>query len=470
MSSDPERAASISTSTATSLARRFPKDFLFGAATASFQIEGATREDGRGESIWDRFCRVPGKVRDGDTGDVACDHYHRWADDISLMRDLGIGAYRLSVAWPRIYPEGVGAVNEAGLAWYERLVDALNEAGIEPWVTLYHWDLPQALQDRGGWASPSTVDAFVTYAETVAHRLGDRVAGWITHNEPYVVAFAGHWQGRHAPGIADLATALQVSHHVLLSHGRAVPAVRSASPNRPVGITLNLNTVRPASDAPEDVAAARRDDGQLNRWFLDPVFGRGYPADMIDAYGSAMPSLKPSEVDEIAAPIDFLGLNNYFPSYVRAAEPRPGRELGTAHIGASELAERGFEITDMGWPVVPDAFRELLVHVSDTYQPGALYVTENGCAFADRLQGGAVHDPRRQAYLESHISAVADAIDSGAPIKGYFAWSLLDNFEWAHGYSKRFGIVYVDYPTQQRVLKDSGKWYRALVQAHRRGV
>ncbi len=452
-----------------------PPDFLWGAATAAYQIEGGAREDGRGESIWDRFSHTPGKVRDGDTGDVACDHYHRWAEDVALMADLGLRAYRFSIAWPRILPAGTAQVNEAGLAWYERLVDALLEAGIQPWVTLYHWDLPRALQDRGGWAARETVDAFVAYAEVVARRLGDRVAGWITHNEPWVVAFPGHHQGRHAPGLEDLGTALRVAHHLLLSHGRAVPMLRAASPRARVGITLNLSSVRPASEAPrstssgqaEDVAAARRLDGNLNRWFLDPLFGRAYPADMVASYGAWMPVVAPGELDEITAPIDFLGVNSYFPIYVRAAEAGPGRELGTAELSPAELADRGFEITEMGWPVVPDAFRELLVDVHQTYRPPAIYVTENGAAFHDEVVDGAVHDPRRVAYLAEHLDAVGRAIVAGAPVWGYFVWSLLDNFEWAHGYSKRFGITYVDFPTQRRILKDSGRWYRDLIHAHR---
>ena len=449
------------------LASRFPASFLFGAATASYQIEGAANEDGRGESIWDRFSKTPGKVRDGDTGDVAADHYHRWRDDIALMRDLGLDAYRFSIAWPRVFPLGNGAVNAAGLDWYERLVDGLLEAGIQPWATLYHWDLPQALQDRGGWTSRETVDAYVTYAETVARRLGDRVRGWITHNEPWVVAFVGNYQGRHAPGISDLATAVQVSHKVLLSHGRAVPAIRAASPRSQVGITLNLNQARPASDSPADVAAARVEDGFLNRWFLDPIFGRGYPADLVAAFGERMPAVTDAELAEIAAPLDFLGVNNYFPSYVRAVQPSPGRDLGMAHLAPEELARRGFEVTEMGWPVVPDAFGQLLADIHEAYQPAALYVTENGCAFDDVVQDGAVHDGRRVAYLESHLGALADAMAAGAPLRGYFVWSLMDNFEWAHGYSKRFGITYIDYQTQQRIVKDSGLWYRALLAAHR---
>jgi beta-glucosidase len=448
------------------LARRFPRGFLFGAATASYQIEGAVHEDGRGESIWDRFSHTPGMVHDGDTGDVAADHYRRWPEDIALMRDLGLKAYRFSVAWPRIVPDGSGAVNAAGLDWYEHLVDGLLEAGIQPWATLYHWDLPQALQDRGGWASRDTVDAYVAYAEAVVRRLGDRVRGWITHNEPWVVAFVGNYQGRHAPGITDLGTALQVAHNVMLSHGRAVPVIRAASRGAQVGITLNLNQARPASESPEDIAAARREDGYANRWFLDPIFGRGYPADLVEAFGSAMPQINRSDLTEIAAPLDFLGINNYFPTFTRAVEPRPGRELGIAHVPPAELAERGFEITEMGWPVVPEAFGGLLADIHERYAPPAIYVTENGCAFEDRVEDGAIHDARRQAYLEGHIEAVARAIAGGTPIRGYFAWSLMDNFEWAHGYSKRFGVVYVDFASQRRIVKDSGHWFQSLLQAH----
>jgi beta-glucosidase len=410
---------------------------------------------------------MPGMVRDGDTGDVACDHYHRWQDDIGLMRELGLGAYRFSIAWPRIIPDGTGEVNEAGLDWYDRLVDGLLAAGIQPWATLYHWDLPQAMQDRGGWANRESVDAFVRYADVVSRRLGDRMAGWITHNEPWVVAFVGNYQGRHAPGLTDLGTAIQVSHHLLLSHGRAVPVLRAASPNAPVGITLNLGTVRSASSDREDQAAARRDDGYLNRWFLDPLFGRGYPADMVELYGDLMPEVIGGDLAEIAAPLDFVGINNYFPNYTRAVERGPGRELGIAHLSPAELEARGFEITEMGWPVAPDAFGELLVRVHRQYQPKAIYVTENGCAFVDEVTDGAVHDARRTAYLAGHLAALSGSIEAGSPVRGYFAWSLLDNFEWGHGYSKRFGIIHVNYETQERIVKDSGRWYQSLIEAYR---
>ncbi|MFN8636628.1 MAG: GH1 family beta-glucosidase [Chloroflexota bacterium] len=448
------------------IARRLPADFIWGAATASYQIEGAAKEDGRGESIWDRFSHTPGMVRDGDTGDVACDHYHRWREDIAIMRELGLAAYRFSIAWPRILPDGTGAVNEVGLDWYERLVDGLLEAGIQPWATLYHWDLPQALQDRGGWPARETVDAFVRYADIVARRLGDRIAGWITHNEPWVAGFVGHYQGRHAPGITDLGAAIKASHHILLSHGRAVPVLRAATPNVPVGITLNLNTIRSASSSREDQAAARRDDGYLNRWFLDPIFGRGYPSDLVEAFGGLMPKIPDGDLAEIAVPIDFLGINNYFPNYVRAVERGPGHELGISHLREDELRQRGFEITEMGWPVAPDAFGELLVRVHREYRPPAIYVTENGCAFADTVQDGAVHDDRRTAYLAGHLAALTGAVEAGSPVRGYFVWSLLDNFEWGHGYSKRFGVVHVDFESQQRIVKDSGRWYQGLIRAH----
>ncbi|HEX8966344.1 MAG TPA: GH1 family beta-glucosidase [Chloroflexota bacterium] len=442
---------------------RFPRDFVWGAATAAYQIEGAVNEDGRGESIWDRFCHTPGRIEHGDTGDVACDHYHRWSDDIKLMADLGLGAYRFSIAWPRIFPNGSGPINEAGLAWYERLVDTLLEANIQPWVTLYHWDLPQALQDRGGWAARDTVDAFVEYARTVVERLGDRVAGWITHNEPWVVAFAGHYQGLHAPGVTDLRTTLQVAHHVLLSHGRAVAEIRRVSPRAQVGITLNLSPVIPASDSADDVAAAWRSDGTKNRWFLDPLYGRGYPADILDVYGADVPRVAASDLADIAAPIDFLGINFYYPTYARADSRHAWR---ASSLRAAELHQRGLETTDMGWPIVPAALRDLVERVQRDYRPAAMYITENGAAFTDTLADGSVHDDRRIRYLAEHLSSLAQAINAGAAVRGYFVWSLLDNFEWAHGYQKRFGITYVDYASQRRILKDSGGWYGALARGH----
>jgi beta-glucosidase len=438
----------------------FAGDFVWGAATASYQIEGAVNEDGRGESIWDRFSHTPGNVLNGDTGDVADDHYHRWRGDIGLMQELQLNAYRFSIAWPRVLPRGTGQVNQAGLDFYSRLVDGLLEAGIAPYATLYHWDLPQALQDQGGWANPDSIDAFADYAEVVARALGDRVSAWITHNEPWVVAFIGNYIGRHAPGIRDLPTALRVAHHLLVSHARAVPRLRAAAPGAQVGITLNYSTSRPASDRAEDVRAADLHDQYLNRWFMDPIFGRGYPAEMAQVFGERMPRVSSSELAEIAAPLDFLGVNYYFPNYVRQ-----GGELGFESLEPPALAERGFELTEMGWPVVPEAFHELLTRIGRDYQPRAIYITENGAAFDDRPSGGRVHDERRVAYLQGHLEAVQRAIQDGSPIRGYFVWSLLDNFEWGLGYSKRFGIVYVDYASQARLIKDSGRWYAELARS-----
>ena len=436
----------------------FPAEFLWGAATAAYQIEGAVAADGRGESIWDRFSHTPGAVLNGDTGDVADDHYHRWRGDIALMQELGLKAYRFSIAWPRIFPEGTGAVNPAGLDFYDRLVDGLVDAGITPFVTLYHWDLPQALQDQGGWANPACVDAFADYAATVAQRLGDRVHHWITHNEPWVVAFVGNYQGRHAPGLRDLETALRVAHNLLLSHARAVPRLRAAAAGSQVGITLNFSTSRPASASPEDARAAALHDQYLNRWFLDPLSGRGYPAELAHVFGDRF--VEPLQVDlaEIAAPLDFLGVNYYFPNFLR-----PGGEFGFESLPQPELSARGYELTAMGWPVVPDAFHELLSRISRDYQPAAIYVTENGAAFDDQPSGGRIRDERRIAYLHSHLGAVHQAMADGVPVRGYFVWSLLDNFEWALGYSKRFGVVYVDYSTQARLVKDSGRWYQQVV-------
>jgi beta-glucosidase len=444
---------------------RFPATFLWGAATAAYQIEGAVNEDGRGASIWDTFSHTPGKTRDGDTGDIACDHYHRWQDDVRLMQELGLQAYRFSIAWPRVVPQGVGAINQRGLDFYDRLVDALLAANITPFATLYHWDLPQALQDRGGWANRETVDAFLAYAEAVTRRLGDRVKHWITHNEPWVVAFVGNYQGRHAPGAKDLRTALQVAHHLLLSHGQAVPLIRAASPDAQIGITLDLSEIHPATDTPEDQAAARRFDGCWNRWFLDPLYGRGYPADLVEFYGELMPAVTADDLAQIAVPTDFLGINYYRPTWARAVST-DADQLGFQALPGPELAAAGHEITEMGWPVVPEGLTELLARVQRDYAPPALYITENGAAYDDQPIDGAVNDPRRLAYLHGHFRAAQRAIAAGIPLSGYFVWSLLDNFEWALGYSKRFGLVYLDYPTQTRIVKASAAWYKRVIAAN----
>jgi beta-glucosidase len=435
----------------------FPHDFRWGAATASYQIEGAAREGGRGESIWDRFCATPGKVRNGDSGDVACDFFHRYRDDIGLMRELGLDAFRFSVAWPRVLPVGRGAVNDVGLDFYDRLVDELLAHDIEPFATLFHWDTPQALEDEGGWPARTTAEAFVEYVEAVVARLGDRVRHWITHNEPWVYAWIGHAYGQHAPGRTSEADAVAAAHHLLLSHGWAVDVIRSTVPDARVGISLNLAHAYPASPTPEDEAAAWRVDGEGNRWFLDPVFRGTYPADLLERNELVAPFVRDGDLDAISAPLDFLGVNNYFRFVVSAGTNGPQIQRD---VEAQE--------TDMGWEVYPDGLHRLLVRVAADYEPREIYVTENGAAFGDvRVHNGRVHDPERTSYIASHIDAVARAVDEGAPVRGYFVWSLLDNFEWAHGYSKRFGIVYVDYPTLERVPKDSFYWYRDHIASRR---
>jgi beta-glucosidase len=430
----------------------FPAGFRFGAATAAYQVEGAVHEDGRADSIWDTFCRIPGAIANGDTGDVACDHYHRWESDLDLMAELGLESYRFSIAWPRVQPDGTGALNPAGVRFYRRLVEGLLERGIEPIATLYHWDLPQALQDAGGWASRDTAERFAAYAEHMARELGDVVDQWITHNEPWVVAFVGHVQGRFAPGVQDWPTALRVAHHLLLSHGLAVEALPGA-----VGITLNFSPIHPAG--PGDEEAARIYDGYINRWFLDPVLRGAYPEDVRALYEARVGRLdvvRDGDLEVIARPIDFLGVNYYFAARVRAdpsAEP----------LGAEQVPGRP-PLTAMGWEVDPSELHGLLLRLHRDYGPVPLYITENGAAYDDPPPvNGLVFDPERLAYYEGHLDAVARAIADGADVRRYMAWSLLDNFEWNSGFSKRFGIVHVDYATQERTVKHSGAWYRDLV-------
>nr|BFE88408.1 GH1 family beta-glucosidase [Planobispora longispora] len=431
-------------------------------ATSAYQIEGAVSEDGRSPSIWDTFCRVPGAVDGGDTGDVACDHYHRWPEDVELMRRLGVDAYRFSVAWPRVIPDGAGEVNPRGLAFYDRLVDALLEAGIRPFATLYHWDLPQALQDRGGWPSRETALRFAEYAAAVAGALGDRVTDWTTLNEPLCSSWIGHLEGRMAPGWTDLTAAVRASCHLHLGHGLAVQAIRAAARSTPsIGIVNNLSTCEPATDSDEDRAATRRMDGHVNRWWLDPVLGRGYPEDMIEVYGVDLP-LREGDLETIAAPLDYLGLNYYFRQIV-ADDP-----TGPAPY-ARQVPVPGAPVTGMDWEINADGLERLLLRLTREYGAERLYVTENGSAWPDTVgPDGTVDDPERTAYLEDHIAACARAARQGAPLAGYFAWSLLDNFEWAYGYDKRFGLVHVDYATQARTVKTSGHRYAALIRDHRR--
>ncbi|MFI6654094.1 GH1 family beta-glucosidase [Streptomyces sp. NPDC050523] len=438
----------------------FPHDFLWGTATAAYQIEGAAAEDGRAPSIWDTYSHTPGKVAGNDNGDVACDHYHRWREDIGLMRQLGANAYRLSVAWPRVMPGGDGPVNPKGLAFYDELIDALLQAGITPSVTLYHWDLPQALQDRGGWPERDTALAFAEYASVVAERLGDRVTHWATLNEPLCSAWIGHLEGRMAPGLTDLTAAVRASYHLLLGHGLAVDAIRAAAPSAQVGIVTNLSTVHAATDRDEDVAAARRQDGHINRWWLDPVYGRGFPADMREVYGVELPEHE-GDLAKIAAPLDWHGLNYYMPSTVADDPSAPA-----PHVRS--VRRLGVPRTGMDWEIDANGIETLLLRLTDEYPVRRLYVTENGSAYPDVVRpDGTVDDPERQDYLERHLAACASAIRKGAPLAGYFAWSLLDNFEWAYGYDKRFGLVHVDYRTQVRTIKGTGYRYADIIRAHR---
>jgi beta-glucosidase len=442
----------------------YPPGFKFGAATAAYQIEGAWDEDGRGPSIWDTFCRTPGAVVGGDSGDVACDHYHRWRDDLDLLAAMRIESYRFSISWPRVQPDGRGALNRRGIRFYRRLVEGLLERGIEPVATLYHWDLPQALQDSGGWAARDTTERFADYAACMAAELGDVVAQWITHNEPWVVAFLGHAEGRKAPGLRDWPTALRVSHHLLVSHGLAVQALRAGTPEgTPVGITLNLHPQRPVRA--DDQAAARIADGYANRWFLDPVLRGSYPEDLVEVFARSFgppDSVLPGDLALTSQPIDFLGVNYYFPNRV-AADP------AVAPLGVRHTDPVG-PLTTMGWEQDPSGLHEILTRVARDYGSPPIYITENGAAFDDgNVVEGYVDDPARVEYLESHLAALAHAIADGVDVRRYFAWSFLDNFEWEHGYDQRFGLVHVDYDTQRRVPKRSGLWYRDHIAASREG-
>ena len=436
---------------------QFPSGFMWGAATAAYQIEGAWNEDGKGLSIWDTFSHQPGKIKRGDTGDVAADHYHRWEEDVRLMADLGLKAYRFSISWPRVVPEGTGAVNPAGLDFYDRLVDALLANGIEPFITLYHWDLPQALHERGGWPNRDVARYFAEYARVVAERLSDRVTYWITHNEPLVTAIAGYLAGEFAPGIQDPAAAFQTTHHLLLSHGYATEALRAVA-RRPlqVGITLNLSPVHPASDSEQDHLAATRFDGILNRMFLDPVFRGQYPEDVRALLGPTFPPTQPDDMGHVAVPLDFLGVNYYTRSVARYDPNSP-------IIEATEVQPEGSEYSQM-WEIYPPGMYEILARVWHDYRPASIYVTENGIPVPDGLDlDRRVRDGRRIGYLRDHVAQIHRAIAGGVPMRGYFVWSLIDNFEWALGYSMRFGLAYVDYETQKRTVKDSGRWYAGVI-------
>jgi beta-glucosidase len=432
----------------------FPADFVWGVATSAFQIEGGAIEDGKGPSIWDEFCRVPGAIADGSDGDIACDHYHRWASDLDLIASLGVDAYRFSVSWPRVRPGGAGPWNEKGLAFYDRLVDGLLARGIKPYLTLNHWDLPAELQAGGGWANRDTVHRFVEYAQGIGARLGDRVATITTHNEPWVIATLGHEAGTFAPGVKDRAVAMQVAHHLLLSHGLALQALRAQGCKSRLGIVLNLSPLLPAADTAADHAKTRLEDGRSVRWYMDPLFKGAYPQDVLEHLGADAPKVQAGDLQHIATPMDFLGVNYYTRAMISAAEP------WDVHSG-------GREVTEMGWEVYPEGLTDLLLRLHRDYAVPPMYVKENGAAFKDVLVEGQVHDVQRTNYIARHIAAVGDALAQGVRMEGYMVWSLLDNFEWASGYDKRFGIVHVDYATQRRTLKDSALWYRGFLQRQR---
>ncbi len=445
----------------------FPEDFLWGAATASYQIEGAANEDGRGASIWDTFSHTPGKVLHGDTGDTACDHYNRLEEDLDLMAKVGLKAYRFSVAWPRIQPDGGGPANQKGLDFYRRLVDGLRQRSIEPMLTLYHWDLPQALQDRGGWTSRETSERFAEYTGIVYEEFSDSVGFWITLNEPWVAAWLGHGYGVHAPGLEDATAALSATHHLLLGHALALERMRSADDGNRLGVTLNLHPARPGRDRDADREAARRVDGQANRLYLDPLFRGSYPEDLFSHYkerGADLSFVRGGDLDKISAPIDFLGVNYYFRHTIRDAPEGDEDGVPFADLNARPIVPHAGEKTAMGWPVEPEGLTEILVRIKDEYTGLPLYVTENGRAVSDYVDPeGGVDDEERISYLDAHFRAVHEAMERGADLRGYMVWSFLDNFEWAEGYSKRFGIVFVDYGTQKRTPKASARWYSDVI-------
>lgn len=435
----------------------FPPGFLWGAATSAYQIEGSPLADGAGPSIWHRFVRTPGRIASEETGDVACDHYNRFRDDVALMRELNLNAYRFSVSWSRILPSGTGAVNEKGLDFYRRLVDALLAAGIQPMATLYHWDLPAALDDRGGWLNPDVSEWFAEYAEVMFRALDDRVPLWATLNEPWVVTDGGYLHGPLAPGHRNLFEAPRATHNLMLSHARAVQAYRAIGKNQ-IGLVVNLEPKYPASDTAEDIAATARADAYMNRQYLDPVLRGSYPQEVIDGFGEAWPEITSADFDLLAIPFDFLGVNYYTRGITQADDSVMVEK-------AKRVKNPRAAYTETGWEVFPQGLTDILVWVKERYGAMPIYITENGAAFYDPpiAADGVVEDPLRLAYYRSHIGAVRSAMDQGVDVRGYFAWSLLDNFEWALGYAKRFGIVHVDYETQQRTPKESAKFYRDVI-------
>lgn len=433
---------------------QFPEGFRWGAATASYQIEGAYNEDGRGMSIWDTFCRTPGKVRNGDNGDVACDSYHRYEEDIELIKGLGVSVYRFSTAWPRIIPDGDGEINPKGLAFYHKFIDKLLEAGIEPYVTLYHWDLPQALQDKGGWANRATIDAFVRYCEVMFKEFQGKVKNWITLNEPWCSSFLSNYIGEHAPGFKSLQLGVDTAHHQMVAHGKAVKRFRELGIEGQIGYAPNVAWRVPYSNSPEDERAARLTMAFQNEWFMDPVFKGEYPADLVEIFekNGAVLHIEPGDMELIAQPIDFMGINFYSGNVVRHKE-------GAGEFNV-EYVDLGHDRTEMGWPIMPDGLSGILLKIKNDYGDIPLFITENGACYGEEPVEGRVRDERRILYLRRHITEINRAIASGVNLQGYFVWSLLDNFEWAFGYEKRFGLIHVNYNTLVRTPKDSYYWYR----------
>lgn len=440
----------------------FPKGFVLGTATASYQVEGAAFDDGRGESIWDRFARTPGKVKNGDNGDVACDHYHRMEEDLDLMSSLGVKSYRFSIAWPRVFPEK-GKKLVQGLDFYKRLLNGLLEKNILPAATMYHWDLPQWIEDEGGWTVRSTVEHFQEYADLLFQELGDIVPMWITHNEPFCAAYLGYGFGVHAPGRTNWEDAARAAHHILLSHGQTVQRFRELGLKGQIGITLNPEQVYPATESKEDIAAAARQFAFANGWFMDPLFKGQYPdlakEALFDKYVSDWSFVQDGDLKVIATPIDFLGVNYYSAGLVK-------HDPENSFLQASRVPT-GRPQTDMGWDIYPQGLYDLLHTISREYTGSLpLYITENGAAFPDTVVDGEVHDLERIDYVRSHLQAAIDFVQDGGPLRGYYLWSLMDNFEWAEGYSKRFGMVYCDYETLERIPKDSAKWYADVIARH----
>ncbi len=436
---------------------QFPKDMKWGTATASYQIEGATNEGGRGVSIWDTFSKTPGNVVNGDNGDVACDSYHRYEEDVELMKDLGIDVYRFSVAWPRIFPNGTGEVNQEGLDYYHRLVDKLLENGIEPMCTLYHWDLPQALQDKGGWANRETIDAFVDYAELMFKEFSGKINKWLTLNEPWCISFLSNYIGVHAPGNQDLQLATQISHHLLVTHGKTVQKFRELGVGGEIGFAPNTTWLEPYSNRQEDIDACNREIGWYIEWFMDPVFKGSYPDFMVDWFKKKGVELdiQDGDMETINQPVDFLGIN-YYTGHIARYKENEG-------LLDWEMVEMNYDRTDIGWPIFPEGFYNVLMRIKDSYGDIPIYITENGSCYNDEPENGSVKDSGRINYLQQHLTALNRAIASGVNVKGYITWSLMDNFEWAEGYTMRFGIVHVNYRTLERTKKDSFYWYKQTI-------